>query len=345
MLGGDVRAGAAIGQEAVGIATPLADYFAVGTNTCNAAQAVGMAGDIAEARKMMDPVIRSRDTAPETDVVGFMVPYGLMYLWDGDLEEAVVWFERGVRRMTAETRDWTAARCLPGLVSALRRLGRTEAAAEYAALAVTIENEFDAPYELANVLDEQARLVRDADPDRARDLHLEALVVRRTHGLRTCYVDSLDALAALEARAGKDAEAVRLLAVSDAGREQMGYPRPPVDQPEHDDLVAALRTALGQDFAAPWTDAATGSLDDAAATLTRGRGRRDRPSTGWESLTPTELDVTRLTSEGLSNPEIGARLYMSRSTVKSHLAHIYSKVGVANRTELAVLAGAQPSQR
>ena len=67
-------------------------------------------------------------------------------------------------------------------------------------------------------------------------------------------------------------------------------------------------------------------------------GTRDRPSTGWASLTPTELAVVRLVLEGLSNPAIGARLLMSRGTVKTHLSHVYTKVGVSNRTELATLA-------
>lgn len=88
--------------------------------------------------------------------------------------------------MTDQTRDWTAARCLPGLVAALRRLGRT---------------------------------------DEARDLHLEALTIRRAVGLRTGYADSLDAIAGLEAKAGNHQEAVRLLATSNAGRAEMGYPQ------------------------------------------------------------------------------------------------------------------------
>jgi len=80
------------------------------------------------------------------------------------------------------------------------------------------------------------------------------------------------------------------------------------------------------------------SLDDAVAYVRRARGARDRPSTGWASLTPTELAVVRLVLEGLSNPAIGARLLMSRGTVKTHLSHVYTKVGVSNRTELATLA-------
>ena len=79
-------------------------------------------------------------------------------------------------------------------------------------------------------------------------------------------------------------------------------------------------------------------LDEAVAYVRRTRGARGRPSTGWASLTPTERDVVAAAVEGLNNPEIGARLFMSRGTVKTHLAHIYTKLGVANRTELAALA-------
>jgi DNA-binding NarL/FixJ family response regulator len=45
-----------------------------------------------------------------------------------------------------------------------------------------------------------------------------------------------------------------------------------------------------------------------------------------------------LIAEGLSNPEIGARLFISRATVKTHLSHIYTKLDITNRTELASLA-------
>ncbi|WP_308168765.1 LuxR C-terminal-related transcriptional regulator [Nonomuraea sp. NEAU-A123] len=48
--------------------------------------------------------------------------------------------------------------------------------------------------------------------------------------------------------------------------------------------------------------------------------------------------MVRLVVEGLNNPEIGARLFMSRGTVKIHLSHVYAKLEVGNRTELATLA-------
>jgi DNA-binding CsgD family transcriptional regulator len=242
--------------------------------------------------------------------------------------------------MSDETRDWTATRCLPGLVGALRRLGRTEEAAEYAARGVAAATDFDTPYELTNLLDEQAHLTRATDPPLARRLHLDVLAARQSHNLRTGYVDSLEAIAAVEADAERDAEAVRLLAVAASAREQMGYPLPPVDRPDHGALVTALRERLGDErFEVAWSEGGHTPVDDCVAALTRGRGPRNRPPAGWESLTPTELDVVRLVRDGLSNPEIAAQLYVSRSTVKAHLAHIYAKVGVANRTELASVAG------
>jgi DNA-binding CsgD family transcriptional regulator len=68
------------------------------------------------------------------------------------------------------------------------------------------------------------------------------------------------------------------------------------------------------------------------------RGRRTsrrRPQSGWRSLTPTELTVADLVVEGLSNPQIGDRLFISRRTVQTHLAHIFAKLDIASRSELA----------
>ncbi|HEV3169503.1 MAG TPA: helix-turn-helix transcriptional regulator [Actinocrinis sp.] len=79
-------------------------------------------------------------------------------------------------------------------------------------------------------------------------------------------------------------------------------------------------------------------LPGAIALAQRARGPRRRPSTGWGSLTPTEQSVVELAAQGLSNPEIAARLYISRGTVKTHLAYVYAKLGAANRTDLTRLA-------
>jgi DNA-binding CsgD family transcriptional regulator len=68
------------------------------------------------------------------------------------------------------------------------------------------------------------------------------------------------------------------------------------------------------------------------------RRRRVRATSGWESLTGTELKVTGLVAQRLSNPEVAERLFISRHTVESHLKHIYRKLGLSSRLELAKVA-------
>jgi DNA-binding CsgD family transcriptional regulator len=67
------------------------------------------------------------------------------------------------------------------------------------------------------------------------------------------------------------------------------------------------------------------------------RGVRRRPQQGWESLTPTEHSVAGLVGEGLSNPQIAERLFVSRRTVQTHVAHIFTKLDIASRAQLAAL--------
>jgi DNA-binding CsgD family transcriptional regulator len=66
------------------------------------------------------------------------------------------------------------------------------------------------------------------------------------------------------------------------------------------------------------------------------RGVRSRPAMGWESLTVTEQKVVGLVVEGLPNAEIARRLYVSRYTVETHLKHVFAKLGISSRVELAV---------
>jgi DNA-binding CsgD family transcriptional regulator len=68
------------------------------------------------------------------------------------------------------------------------------------------------------------------------------------------------------------------------------------------------------------------------------RGTRRRPQTGWASLTPTERSIVSLVAEGLSNPQVGQRLYVSPRTVQTHLAHVFAKLDVSSRAQLAAEA-------
>ncbi len=62
---------------------------------------------------------------------------------------------------------------------------------------------------------------------------------------------------------------------------------------------------------------------------------RRRPTDGWASLTPTERAVSQLVAEGLTNREVGKRLYISPHTVNTHLRHVFGKLSVSTRAGLA----------
>ena len=68
------------------------------------------------------------------------------------------------------------------------------------------------------------------------------------------------------------------------------------------------------------------------------RGPRPRQRTGWGSLTRSERDVVDLVVQGLTNAEIGARLFVSARTVETHLSHVYRKLAISSRVELAAQA-------
>lgn len=73
-----------------------------------------------------------------------------------------------------------------------------------------------------------------------------------------------------------------------------------------------------------------------AASYAPGLGRTENKS-GWQSLTEAERRVAALVAAGLTNPEVGRRLYVSPRTVSTHLKHVFAKLGVTSRVELATL--------
>jgi predicted ATPase/DNA-binding CsgD family transcriptional regulator len=159
----------------------------------------------------------------------------------------------------------------------------------------------------------------------------------------TITVDALEVLAGLAADAESYEEAGRLLGSARQLRDTTGYQ---LCITERDTDLAHVRDNLGPEhFDTLYAEGRDLSLDQAASYARRGRGERKRPTTGWESLTPTETQITTLLVDGLKNAEIGHRMFVSPRTVQTHLTRIYTKLGVTGRTELAAKAAQRYANR
>jgi DNA-binding CsgD family transcriptional regulator/tetratricopeptide (TPR) repeat protein len=196
--------------------------------------------------------------------------------------------------------------------------------------------------EIEDLLPDAVRLATQAgDLDTARTLagHADTLAAESEIPHRQAN--------ALYCRGLLDADATRLLAAAE----------------RYDDAGRPLLRAMALEAAAGYfidtgdrgqaRDAFTGAVDvytalGAAADLARvqatfrahgiRRGphaKHRRATSGWESLTATEIKIAAFVEEGLSNPEIAARLLLSRRTVATHVSHILKKLTVNSRIDIA----------
>jgi len=252
-------------------------------------------GDRAGARLLVDEAL-STIPPPATSLPG-LHHLAELAAEDGDVERARRLFEEALEYAKKSADKWLTAQALHGL----------------------------------------GRLTRAAGDDkRAMGLHVEALQMQRQLDDKPGIAASLEAVAGLTAASGRHQHAARLLGAADALRRRGGYARLPWESFRYEaDRKGVRETLSAGEFDAAFAEGASLSIEEAITQAVKGRRRRGRPATGWTSLTETEQQLTALVAQGLTNRQIAQRQLISPGTVKTHLSHIFAKLGVAGRRELA----------
>jgi LuxR family maltose regulon positive regulatory protein len=168
---------------------------------------------------------------------------------------------------------------------------------------------------------------------------LQRLLEAAEAGGRTSRVIEILALQALAHNAMSDitqAEAALQRALALA--EPEGFVRTFLD--EGPPMARLLYEALSRGMAADYARRLLAAFPVAETHQVEPFERESAQPDLIEPLSERELEVLGLIAEGLTNPEIAARLFLSLNTVKAHTRNIYGKLGVHNRTEAAARARA-----
>jgi DNA-binding NarL/FixJ family response regulator len=183
-----------------------------------------------------------------------------------------------------------------------------------------------------------ATLLADGKTAEAKHLYAEALQIARQIDDRVMQYYLLDAFAYLAANSGQDRSAAQLLGAAETIRLGAGALVMPFLVPMNLRTEDVATGALGAAKYQAEFNAGRNMSREAAVRLALGESPPRRAETnhaGADVLGKRESDVARLIADGLSNKQIGARLFISERTVDSHVRSILNKLGVNSRAQIA----------
>lgn len=206
---------------------------------------------------------------------------------------------------------------------------------------------------------------REGDDRLATDLLRESLETHQNLGDRWRAASVLDAVAEALRAQGRPEPAARLLGAAGAVREAISVPVPLCERADREASLSRARAELGEaSFEATFSEGRAMSTERAieyALALARpptpvettgAEGERRRgatlpgtlqttPEDGATSLTRREREILGMIAQGLSNPQIAARLVLSEHTVHRHVANILTKLGAHSRAAAVASAARQ----
>jgi DNA-binding CsgD family transcriptional regulator len=184
------------------------------------------------------------------------------------------------------------------------------------------------------------------DSERAAALYEEDIRILRRLKDKTGTVYGLWGMACVAALRGEATRAARLWGAAEAIGEKIRLPLSAFDRshPDYERLIGGVRSRL--DDEAAWEAAREEgqamtpeeALEYALATHEAAPAPSEEASAPSSVLSGRETEVLRLVAQGMTNPEVGERLYLSPRTVGQHLRSIYRKLGVSSRAAAAKAA-------
>jgi DNA-binding CsgD family transcriptional regulator/tetratricopeptide (TPR) repeat protein len=299
--------------------------------------------ELALARQLQEPFVLGR------------AHYGLGIVWEhaGDAARAGAHYAEAVPLLReAEATSWVYM-ALAGLGSTRLACGDVAGALPLLDEAVALVRKTDDtdPGALADVLGlalvlgQRAHAARiQGDQVLASRLFVESISAAQELGAERILLGQVSGLAGVALAEEQPERAARLLGAVAAARETSG-----VGRIAHallaDRITTAVRSRLGETafvtaFAAgralPLAEALADGL--ALATSLQSKVATIQPRRNAFGLTPRQQDVLRLLVAGKTDREIADALFIGRRTVTTHTSGLYSKLGVASRTEAAALA-------
>jgi predicted ATPase/DNA-binding CsgD family transcriptional regulator len=261
----------------------------------------------------------------------------------GDFEGALAWAQQAQRIDPAGIPGWAVRWCIAAATLALLETGEVAAARRSCAEGLARARDVGDLQDQADFLFFMALLDLQAGrmPEAGSYLREAVRLAVQTSG-RLRLIDCLDCCGHLCAATGRGAEAVTLWAAYDACNRGAGLPDLPQDALRRQESLRKAAQALGPARTRAAEDRGVAMTLETAAEfavmLTAPDPPAPPPSPGLAQLSAREQELVTLVAQGRTDAQIAAQLYISVSTVRSHLERVRDKSGCRRRADLTRLA-------